>query len=62
HSFSAFNDYGDYNASEPALDPRDSRTASFFGAKLDVQLVKYVRFYGLCAFNEVQTSGERAVR
>jgi hypothetical protein len=59
HSFSAFNDYGDYNVSEPALDPRDSRTASFFGTRLDVQLVKHLRFYGLCAFNEVQTIGER---
>jgi hypothetical protein len=60
HSFSAYTEYGDYNGANSALDSGDSRTASFFGAKIEWQPFTNIRFYGLCAFNEVQTAQERA--
>ncbi|MDR0998451.1 MAG: hypothetical protein LBL70_05230 [Treponema sp.] len=62
HSFAAYSEYGNYKDDLPPgedFDDDDSRVGSFFGMKLEVQPVKYLRVYALWALNEVQTAGEK---
>jgi hypothetical protein len=62
HSFAAYSEYGDYTDDLPNGEPisdDDSRIASFFGMKLEVQPVKHLRLYTLWALNELQTAGEK---
>jgi hypothetical protein len=60
HSFSAYSEYGDYNGGDPEFEDNDSRIASFFGMKVELQFFKNVRLYGLWALNEMRTAGEQA--
>jgi hypothetical protein len=63
HSFAAYSEYGNYKDDLPEEEDfggDDSRVGSFFGLKLEVQPVKYLRFYALWAFNEIQTADEKA--
>jgi hypothetical protein len=62
HGLESFKTYGDYNediGNTTEMDPRDSRVGSFFGAKLEVQPWKYMRFYGLFAMNQLQLGVEK---
>jgi hypothetical protein len=62
HSFAAYSEYGDYKDDLPPdedFDRGDSRIGSFLGMKLEVQPIKYLRFYTLWALNELQTVGEK---
>ncbi|MDR0450914.1 MAG: hypothetical protein LBH26_06585 [Treponema sp.] len=62
HSFAAYSEYGNYKDDLPegeGFDSGDSRVGSFFGMKLEIQPVKYLRFYALWALNELQTAAER---
>jgi hypothetical protein len=56
--FHSFHGYGDY---EPPNDIAydNSRVSSFFAMKLELQMIKYSRIYGIWALNELQTPGER---
>jgi hypothetical protein len=56
--FHSFHGYGDY---EPPNDMsyENSRVSSFFAMKLEAQMIKYCRLYGIWALNELQTPGER---
>jgi hypothetical protein len=60
--FHSFHGYGDYEAPSD-LDPspgyKNSRVSSFFAMKLELQFIRYWRFYGIWALNEMQTVGER---
>lgn len=58
HSFSAYSEYGDYNGPASGFESEDSRVASFFGLKLELQLLKHLRLYGLWALNELRTTAE----
>jgi hypothetical protein len=56
--FHSFHAYGDYQA--PAdINYGNSRASSFFAMKMEAQFIKYARFYGIWALNELQTPGER---
>ncbi|MDR1929768.1 MAG: hypothetical protein LBQ44_03970 [Treponema sp.] len=62
HSFGAWNDYDDYNREndEPDYDNDESRVGSFYGMRVEFQLFRYGRIYGIWALNELQTPGERS--
>jgi hypothetical protein len=62
HSFAAYSEYGNYKdelSEDEEFSDDDSRVGCFFGAKLEIQPVKYLRFYALWALNELQTVGEK---
>jgi hypothetical protein len=65
HSYESYKTYGDYNddiGADPALTAEEdgsSRVGSFFGAKIEVQPVKYLRVYGLFAMNQLQLGTEK---
>jgi hypothetical protein len=56
--FHSLHAYGDYPAPGD-IDYDNSRVSSFLALKLEVQLIKYLRLYGIWAMNEFQTLGER---
>jgi hypothetical protein len=62
HSFAAYSEYDDYKDDLPEgedFDAGDSRIGCFFGMKLEIQPVEYLRIYALWALNELQTVGEK---
>jgi hypothetical protein len=62
HNFGAWGDYDEYQGekTDGQWEENDSRVGSFFGMKLELQLIRYTRIYGMWALNELQTPGERA--
>ena len=68
HNLAAWSDYEDHVGEETAMDrsPHETdrtnmRVGSFFGAKLEIQLLRMMRLYGLWAFNELQTPRENDI-
>jgi hypothetical protein len=66
HGYESYKTYDDYNAdlSDPSdtdiIDPTDgSRIGSYFGAKIEFQPFKNVRFYGLFAMDQLQLGIEK---
>jgi hypothetical protein len=68
HSFFAWGDYGDYAGEkldmedafgQENINRSDLRVASFFALKLDLQLFRHTRIYGIWALNELQTPDEK---
>jgi hypothetical protein len=65
HSYESYKTYTSYNediGADPVLTaPEDdsSRVGSFFGAKIELQPVKYLRLYGLFAMNQLQLGIEK---
>jgi hypothetical protein len=60
--FHSFHAYGDYAPPDDPYLPggyENSRASSFFAMKLELQFLRYWRFYGIWALNEMQTAGER---
>jgi hypothetical protein len=59
HSHEAYKTYVDYNETDAGTaiyegNTHNSRIGSFFGAKLELRPVRYIRFYGLFAMNQLQ--------
>jgi hypothetical protein len=62
HNLGAWGDYGEYKGEETDVRDlsADSRVGSFFAMKLEAQVFKYTRIYGIWALNELQTPEEKA--
>ncbi|MDR0586044.1 MAG: hypothetical protein LBG26_02270 [Treponema sp.] len=65
HGFESYKTYDDYNDELNITDPRitdptgGSRIGSYFGVKIEFQPVKYLRFYGLFAMDQLQLGIEK---
>jgi hypothetical protein len=57
--FHSFHAYSNYEAPTDIGYQDGARAASFFAMKLEAQVIKYCRLYGVWAVNELQTPGEK---